>query len=130
MNYSRQRELIKREVKKDKVHPTADMVYASLKESNPTLSLGTVYRNLNLLSELGEIRKIPMPNSRDRFDGDVSEHYHVICKECGRVFDVSLERLKDLDEEIERQSGFEVTSHELIVTGLCPECKNNKEKRQ
>ena len=130
MNYSRQRELIKREVKKDKVHPTADMVYASLKESNPTLSLGTVYRNLNLLSELGEIRKIPMPNSRDRFDGDVSEHSHVICKECGRVFDVSLDRLKDLDEEIERQSGFEVTSHELIVTGLCPECKNNKEKKQ
>lgn len=130
MNYSRQRELIKQEVKKDSVHPTADMVYASLKEKNPSLSLGTVYRNLNLLAELGEIRKLPMPNSRDRFDGDTSEHYHVICKKCGKVFDVELERLRDLDEEIERKSGYAVMRHELIVYGLCPECKNNKEKEQ
>ena len=127
MNYSKQRELIEAEVKRERVHPTADTVYSRLKPAHPALSLGTVYRNLNLLADLGRIRRIPVPNSRDRYDGDVSAHDHVICRRCGKVCDVSVPRLEDLDEEVERLSGFRVAGHDLIVYGLCPDCARNEE---
>ena len=58
------------------MHPTADMVYLHVKETFPNISLGTVYRNLNLLADMGEIIKIPTPDGADRFDGCTKPHYH------------------------------------------------------
>ena len=69
MKYSRQREIILNTVMENPVHPTADMVYSILREENPNISLGTVYRNLNYLAAEGIIRKITMPEGCDRFDG-------------------------------------------------------------
>ncbi len=123
MKYSRQRELVLAEVKSSREHPTADMVYAALKADNPSLSLGTVYRNLNLLAQMGQIDKIGMPEGSDRFDGRTDEHYHMLCQKCGRVYDVQLDTLSELDGQIQSQTGFLVHSHDLIVRGVCRACQ-------
>ncbi|MBC2871875.1 transcriptional repressor [Acetanaerobacterium sp. MSJ-12] len=123
MKYSRQRELVLAEVKSSREHPTADMVYAALKADNPSLSLGTVYRNLNLLAQMGQIHKIGMPEGSDRFDGRTDEHYHMLCQKCGRVYDVQLDTLSELDGQIQSQTGFLVHSHDLIVRGVCRACQ-------
>lgn len=123
MKYSRQRELVLAAVKSSMEHPTADMVYAALKADNPSLSLGTVYRNLNLLAQTGQIHKIGMPGGSDRFDGRTDEHYHMLCQKCGRVYDVQLDTLSELDGQIQSQTGFLVHSHDLIVRGVCQACQ-------
>jgi len=123
LKYSRQRELVLAEVKSSREHPTADMVYAALKADNPSLSLGTVYRNLNLLAQMGQIHKIGMPEGSDRFDGRTDEHYHMLCQKCGRVYDVQLDTLSELDGQIQSQTGFLVHSHDLIVRGVCRACQ-------
>ncbi len=123
LKYSRQRELVLAEVKSSREHPTADMVYAALKADNPSLSLGTVYRNLNLLAQMGQIHKIGMPGGSDRFDGRTDEHYHMLCQKCGRVYDVQLDTLSELDGQIQSQTGFLVHSHDLIVRGVCRACQ-------
>ena len=90
MKFSKQREMILNQVKMFPVHPTADQVYTALKADNPNLSLGTVYRNLNLLSEMGELLKIRIADGSDRFEGRTDSHYHMVCDKCSRVFDVEL----------------------------------------
>jgi len=123
MNYSKQREVILEVVQKNPIHPTADDVYWRLKADNPSLSLSTVYRNLNLLADTGMIMKISLPNQSDRFDGDVTDHYHLICETCGNVYDVNLDISNDLDQKIMEQTGFAVTSHQLVIRGVCQKCK-------
>ena len=83
IKYSRQREAIKHYLASTKEHPTADTVYLHVKEDFPNISLGTVYRNLNLLTDIGEAIKIPTPDGGDRFDGNVIPHNHFLCTSCG-----------------------------------------------
>ena len=85
LKYSKQRASILEYLSGTHSHPTADMVYLHVKEEFPNISLGTVYRNLNLLADIGEITKIPTPDGGDRFDGRTDSHYHVICSGCGNV---------------------------------------------
>jgi Fe2+ or Zn2+ uptake regulation protein len=124
MKYSRQRELILKAVQNHPIHPTADQVYTMLKPEHPKLSLGTVYRNLNLLSETGQIRKIRMPNMSDRFDGNTVSHSHMVCKECGEVYDLQMDWLAGKSEFILEQTGFQMEFYELIVHGICKNCRN------
>ncbi|MFR5732276.1 MAG: transcriptional repressor [Clostridium sp.] len=86
LKYSRQRESIKASLMSRKDHPTADAVYASIREEFPNISLGTVYRNLNLLVELGEAQKLAFGDGKDHFDADTSLHYHFVCRSCGAVY--------------------------------------------
>ncbi|MEG0115900.1 MAG: transcriptional repressor [Hydrogenoanaerobacterium sp.] len=123
MKYSRPRELVMNAVVNNPVHPTADYVYSHLREENPNISLGTVYRNLNLLAEHGLIHKIPIPNGSDRFDFRIDEHYHIICEKCGAVLDVEISELSKLDKQIEQSTHFEVTGHSIIISGLCKNCQ-------
>ena len=94
LKYSRQREAIKEFLAGTKEHPTADTVYMHVREEFPRISLGTVYRNLNLLADIGEITKITTPDGGDRFDAVTNPHYHVICTSCGRVIDLEMEPLQ------------------------------------
>ena len=99
MKYSRQREAIKDFLKTRNDHPTADVVYINVKQEFPNISLGTVYRNLTLLSNLGEIQKLNMGDGADHFDANITPHYHFICKDCGSVIDldmVSIEKVNDI----------------------------------
>ena len=123
MNYSKQRELVFQTVLQNPIHPTADAVYEQVRRENPKISLGTVYRNLNFLSEMGMLRKISLPVGSDRFDGRLDEHYHMACTRCGRVFDVECAALEDLDRQIMESQGFQVQQRHLLLTGLCKECR-------
>lgn len=120
--YSRQRELIYEAVLGSKEHPTAEMVYQWLKPANPNLSLGTVYRNLNLLAEEGILVRMPFPV--ERYDGVIQPHSHFRCKGCGRVFDLLTEYDGEIDAAASKASpGFQIEGHDLTFSGLCPECK-------
>ena len=117
--YSRQRELIYQALCSTKEHPTADMVYQWLKPENPNLSLGTVYRNLNLLADEGIIARMPFPV--ERYDADTKPHPHFRCRCCGAVSDLDLPYDTSLDERVEAQ-GHEVDHHSVLFTGICVNC--------
>ena len=125
MKYSRQRELILDTVKNFPIHPTADIVYEYVRSVDPKISLGTVYRNLNRLSENGSLIKISMPIGGDRFDGRLDDHTHIICQHCGSVTDIELKNFGHIDEEVATQTGYQVTGHTIVFTGLCKECKTS-----
>lgn len=124
MRYSKQREQVLQCVA-DKCgsHPTADDIYTSLRQLNPSISLGTVYRNLNLLAEEGKILKIPLANSSDRFDSCTEEHYHMVCEKCGQIFDIQSGYLRGLRRHVLEQTGFETAYCQLVLRGTCKKCK-------
>ena len=97
LKYSRQRESIKEYLMSTKEHPTADMVYLHVKQEFPNISLGTVYRNLNLLADIGEIIKISTLNGGDRFDGTTTPHYHFFCTDCGAVLDLDMDNIETIN---------------------------------
>ena len=127
MKYSKQRELILEYLKSTKDHPTAEMVYLALKDENPLLSLGTVYRNLSLLCETGLAKRVVSEGKPDRFDGRVPEHYHAVCSGCERVFDIEMPYYKSIDERAGYTQGFSVGRHEIMFFGLCSECEAKKQ---
>lgn len=127
MKYSRQREAIFQAVQNSKEHPTADTVYEQVRATNPQISLGTVYRNLNQLADSGMLLKISMPYGSDRFDGRMDEHYHMTCTGCGRVVDVDVLSLSTLDREIFDATGFRVHNHHMVLEGTCRECAKKRE---
>lgn len=122
--YSRQRELIYKIVMENKVHPTAEFVYNYLKKDNPQLSLGTVYRNLQQLSDNGEISRLSIPNQPDRFDGIIEEHYHAVCEKCGKIYDIHINEMLEVDRLVAEKTGLDITGHEIIFKTICPMCKN------
>jgi len=103
-------------------HPTADEMYEMIRKRLPRISLGTVYRNLEILSEKGVIQKLSVGGTKKRFDGDVSEHYHLRCTSCGRVDDVDLPPDTSLDEKVESMSGYKIDRHSMEFIGVCPHC--------
>lgn len=123
IKYSRQRESIKQCLASRYDHPTAETVYLSIKEEFPNISLGTVYRNLSLLSDLGEIQKITTGVGPDRFDGNPAPHYHFLCKGCGCVMDIKLDNQYDLNEKASSVFPGEIEGHRIQFYGTCPDCK-------
>ena len=117
--------LVLETVNKLSSHATADEVYNALVKEHPHISRGTVYRNLQRLSDLGEIRKREIPGSADRFDHICSNHYHAKCVNCGRVFDVDMEYKADLEKSIKDTHGFLFTGHDIVFRGICSECEGN-----
>jgi len=124
--YSKQRELIYQAVLHTDCHPTAEMVYQWLKPDNPNLSLGTVYRNLNLLSEEGALVRMSFPV--ERYDARTTPHTHFRCKRCGQVRDLELAYDGAMDTAAaQSEAGLQIDSHELTFTGLCPHCRQELE---
>ena len=125
MKYSRQRELILQTVLQSKEHLTAEQVYERLKPDNNTLSLGTVYRNLNLLADQGSIARIPVPGGADRYDWNNDMHQHMICRRCGRMMDWRMPHIEKVDHYLRHHTGFAVDRHDFLAWGLCQDCQNN-----
>lgn len=125
LKFSRQRESIKEYLANTKEHPTADMIYMSLRETNPNLSLGTVYRNLNLLVEQGEIIKISNGSGSDRYDCNSKPHFHFKCTECSCVQDIELApgALDHINLIASANFDGEITGHTTSFYGLCANCK-------
>lgn len=119
---TRQRQLVLNAVHTLK-HPTADEVYAAVADAQPPVGRATVYRNLNLLAEQGEIRRIETGEA-DRYDGRTQPHYHLYCRCCGRVFDAHMPVIEGLERTLTETDGFAVEGHTIEFIGLCPDCKN------
>ncbi len=120
--YSRQREAIKEYLMNTNEHPTADTVYMSIRGVYPNISLGTVYRNLNLLAEQGEILKINCQDGCDRFDGNAKLHYHFLCKKCGKVMDIEMDPIDHINTIAGANFTGKVSGHVTFFYGYCPDC--------
>jgi len=123
MKYSRQRELILQTVRQSEEHLSAEQVYERLKPEHNTLSLGTVYRNLNLLAEQGTLCRIPIPGGSDLFDRKNDGHQHMICRGCGRVQDWHIPQVEALDQYLSELTGFAIDRHDFLAWGLCKDCQ-------
>jgi Fur family ferric uptake transcriptional regulator len=123
---TRQRRVILEQLRKVVSHPTADEVYAMVRRRLPRISLGTVYRNLEILAEGGAIRRLDMAGRQRRYDGNLEHHYHVRCVRCGRVGDVVSRPLPELDNAFRGSSDYEIIGHRLELVGLCPRCKETR----
>jgi Fur family ferric uptake transcriptional regulator len=118
-----QRQVILEEMKKNPYHPTADEVYEMVRRKLPKISLGTIYRNLDVLTSQGVIQKIETEGSQKRFDGNPQPHYHVRCIQCGTLEDVQIQPLPSAEEVVENSRGYEIYGFKLEFIGICPECK-------
>jgi Fur family transcriptional regulator, ferric uptake regulator len=118
-----QRRIILEELRKVLTHPTAGEIYEIVRKRLPRISLGTVYRNLEFLSEIGMIQKLEMAGTQKRFDGIVENHYHVRCIRCGRIDDVLADSIPMINEALAEASDYEILWHRLEFVGLCPQCK-------
>lgn len=126
---TKQRTLILDIVRAHGDHPTAEDIYRDVHEQNPKVSRGTVYRNLNLLEETGDIISIEVPGG-NRFDRRCDPHAHVICCSCGAVCDAMVEHDHTLDSTVERQTGYIITRHETLFYGICPSCQEKKAQNE
>lgn len=124
LKYSRQRESIQKFLDCHRCHPTAETVYRGIRQEFPNVSLGTVYRNLNLLADRGEILRISVGNGPDRYDGNARPHYHFICTRCGAVLDLDMEPQFQLETLARQGFAGTIASHETHFFGHCPECCN------
>lgn len=123
MKYSLQRQTILEDVLHRYDHPTAEMIYESVKKKIPNISLGTVYRNLNQLAEHGFVHKIAITRSSDRFDLNLEEHYHIHCEHCDQVFDLSHASLSEIKQKLEQDTGYLILSHDVVFHGICHDCQ-------
>ncbi len=119
---SRQRERILALLKETTSHPTADWIYAQLKPEFPSLSLGTVYRNLTILAEQGLVKKIQSGSTFDRFEARINHHYHLICTQCDTISDLELPIYKEINDRASRMTDFQIQDHRIDFYGLCSSC--------
>lgn len=126
LKHSKQRDSIKAYLASTTAHPTADTVYLHVREEFPHISLGTVYRNLNLLADIGEAIKITTPDGADRFDGNTHPHYHVLCTKCGSVIDLEMESLTSINKIAEDHFPGTIESHTALFFGVCENCLDHQ----
>lgn len=124
MNYSKQRQQILNYIKESDIHPTVEEVYNGVKSIMPKISLGTVYRNLDVLFNMGLINKVVNRFGTDRYDAVMDRHYHVECIKCGDIKNIFIEKLSDIDDIAKESSGDEILTHNLIFNSICRKCKN------
>jgi len=123
---SRQREKILNILRSTDTHPTASWVYDELKKDFSNLSMGTVYRNVNILIDQNLVTRIESGSSFDRFDGNVEPHYHFICQECDSIFDMPIEVMEKLNKQANQATNHQVKEHRINFYGLCENCKNGE----
>lgn len=122
LKYSRQRQLIKDFLMTRKDHPTADAVYMNVRREYPNISLSTVYRNLSLLTDLGEIKRLQVGDGVDHYDADTSQHYHVICTECGSVTDLKVNDIERILNIAGQDFDGQIQGHVTYFYGICRNC--------
>jgi len=117
-----QRQLILTAVKELGKHPTAEQVYEYLIKTHPTISKATVYRNLNQMAESGEVSDIGNFHGATHYDHKCHDHYHFICNQCKRIFDIE-EEVADIINKLKCKEGFKITSCNVVLNGFCQDCK-------
>ncbi len=109
-------------------HPTAEWLYEEVKKEIPNISLGTVYRNLRMMKEQGDILELEQTGTYRRFDGNSANHYHFRCLSCARVFDIDEPVVVGMDKRVEKNTGFKVLHHRLEFHGLCRDCQSARKE--
>lgn len=122
LRMTKQRQIILEELCKLKSHPTADEMYQILRRRMPKISLGTVYRNLDILSDCGIIQKIDVGGSQKRFDGNAEVHYHIRCLKCNKVEDIDIAPDYRMEKQVRALTPYRVLRHHTEFLGLCPNC--------
>lgn len=130
LKFSRQRNAIKENLKNRTDHPSADMVYQDIRKIYPNVSLGTVYRNLALLTEIGEIVKLPPVKGVDRYDGNTTPHNHFVCRICGAVLDMPQVDLSEIEAEVSEGFEGEIENCSISLYGVCPDCLKKEKRRE
>jgi Fur family ferric uptake transcriptional regulator len=120
---TKQRRVILQELQKLTTHPTAADLYAIVRAQLPRISLGTVYRNLESMSQMGVICKLETSGKEARFDANPAKHYHLRCIRCGRIADLYDSPAVSVREDCCELNGWEILDHHLEFAGICPECR-------
>ena len=120
--HSRQRQRILELLNSVETHPTANWLYDKLRVEFPSLSMGNVYRNLNILVEQGLIGRIDFGSTFDRFDANIDPHYHFVCEECGAIVDLDLPVDNELNERVSKITNLKAQRHNIQFYGLCDKC--------
>ena len=123
MRQTFQRQVILEELRGTQNHPRAGDLYQRVRQRIPTVSFGTVYRNLRLLRDQGAIQELTLGDDASRWDGNAHPHYHFTCQRCGRVLDLEMEPAQAWQEEVARRTGLAITQHRAEFYGLCPQCR-------
>jgi Fur family peroxide stress response transcriptional regulator len=123
--HSKKRDEILAAIRSTASHPSARWVYERLKPSIPALSLGTVYRNINLFREAGELVSLGVVRGEERFDGRVEPHSHFVCSRCGRVVDIPEipDKISEAVGEMGEERGLSIEPARTVFYGLCGECR-------
>ena len=122
LRMTRQRRVILEELFKVDTHPSADEVYAMVRKRLPRISLGTVYRNLEILAGSGDIQKLEPGYTLKRFDGKTENHYHLRCVRCDRVVDAPVDFEVTIRHDLKNETDFKIIGHKLELMGICPAC--------
>lgn len=125
---TRQRLIILEELRRSREHPTAAELHEAVRKRLPRISLGTVYRNLELLASAGQIRKLPLSGKIMRYDGDLDRHYHIRCVECGKIDDVKIPDVNIDAIGFNLPGGYEVLGHRLEFVGVCASCRSRRRR--
>lgn len=119
---TRQRMVILEHLRQMRSHPTADELYDAVRQELPSVSLGTIYRNLDVLTRSGQVHKLELCGAQARFDAEMSPHHHVRCRHCGRVDDVPMTAESMVTLPAKSMSGFQIDDYRVEFEGHCPEC--------
>ena len=124
-----QRKTILNILRQTKSHPSADEIYELVRKQLPRISLGTVYRNLELLAKMGLIQKLELGGTIKRFDWNPNKHYHIRCLICGQVDDAPIAPLNKLEDKLYGATVFSIIGHRLEFEGLCPNCTEKEAQK-
>jgi Fur family ferric uptake transcriptional regulator len=109
-------------------HPSADELYEMVRRMLPKISLATVYRNLDALSEAGLVQKLEFAGCQKRFDRMTHGHYHIRCSVCGKIEDLPAEPARGIEKKFVPRTDYEITGHKLELIGICPDCRRKKKR--
>ncbi|MFH1010824.1 MAG: transcriptional repressor [bacterium] len=123
LQVTRQRKIILEELQRNPTHPTASELYELVRRRLPRISLGTVYRNLEMLCKRGVVQKLEHGGDQKRFDAVTKNHYHLRCILCGQIADAPMKPLTDLETALQPISDYDIIAHRLEFIGLCPKCQ-------
>ncbi|MCC8160871.1 MAG: transcriptional repressor [Oscillospiraceae bacterium] len=125
MKYSKQRDALLTLIRSTRSHPSADWLYENLRKDFPNISLGTVYRNLSVLVENGDIIRIRTASNKEHFDGFVYRHHHFVCRRCDKILDVDIDGMDAAEEQAAQKLGAQVEDYSLVFYGICSDCQKN-----
>ena len=128
MRLTTQRQIILEELGKVTSHPTANEVYDMVRKRLPRIGLGTVYRNLELMAETGIILKLEVGGTQKRFDATIDPHYHIRCISCGKIDDIEIPVMADINTTAAELSNYQVLGHHIEFSGVCSACSDSEDE--